>query len=77
MLFRRRASDEDVVDIHIDGWEATEDLVHETLKRLGCVSESKWHLDELEKSERGGDGGLRNVGRGHWYLVIGPDQVEL
>ena len=53
-----------------------EDLVHEPLEGLSRVSQSKWHLDKFKESKGHGDGRLRNVLRGHGYLVIGTDQIE-
>ena len=52
-------------------------LIHESLKCLGGVSESKWHFEKLEKSKWSGHCRLRNVLRSQWDLVVGPDKVQL
>ena len=66
-----------IVNVHIHGWDTMEDLIHESLKCLCGISESKWHFHELEKSEGGGDSGLGNVFRGYGDLVVGSDEIEL
>ena len=53
-----------------------EDLVHEPLEGLSRIPQSKWHLDKFKESKWRGDGRLRDVLRGHGYLVIGTDQIE-
>ena len=54
-----------------------EDLIHESLKCLCGILESKWHFHKLEKSKGGGDSGLGNVFRGYGDLVVGSDEIEL
>lgn len=77
VLFWGGAGNENVVNVGVGRWNSTEDLIHETLKCLGSIAESKWHFDEFKKSKWDGYSSLGNVGRGHWDLVVGPDQVQL
>ena len=70
VLFWGGAGNENVVNVGVSHWK---DLIHETLKHLSSVAESKWHLDRFKKSKWGGYSSLGNVGRGHWDLVVGPD----
>ena len=77
VLIWGRTCNENVVNVCIGSGDTTEDLIHETLECLRGIAKSKWHLDELEKSEWGGYGSLGNVSGGHWDLVVGTDQVQL
>ena len=75
VLFWGGAGNEYVINVDISRWDATEYLIHEALKCLCCISESKWHLDKLKESKWCGDSCFWDVVRGHWYLVIGTDQI--
>ena len=50
--------------------EFAEETVHETLKCLGTIAEAKWHVEEFKEAEGSGNGGLGDVFRGHFNLVI-------
>ena len=42
--------DEDIIDVGVCECNTKEYLVHEPLECLSCISETKWHLDELKQS---------------------------
>ena len=71
MLFRTATSDEDVINICVGKGRTTKVLVHEPLKGLCCISESKWHFYKLKESKWGGDYSLWYIVRGNGDLVVG------
>ena len=77
MLLRCEASNEYIVNVNVHGRNTMKNFVHETLKCLCGVAESKWHLDEFVQSEGSGDGSFRNVFGGYRNLVVGSNKIEL
>ena len=73
---RVRRGDEEIVDIGEAELEPMQHLVDEPLERLGRISQAERHSDELEKTERSGDGSLRHVGGCDRNLVIRADQIQ-
>ena len=70
------AGNEQVIDVGITEGQALKDLVHEALKCLCCITQSKRHPKELEQTE-----GCRNCCLGDicwldWDLVVRSDEVE-
>jgi hypothetical protein len=53
-----------------------ENIVHETLERLGGVSQAKEHIGKSEKAERGGGGCLLDVVGVDGNLVLRPYKVN-
>ena len=51
MLFRRCAADQNVVEIHENEIESVADGIHQSLKSLRCVLQTKWCPKELEEAE--------------------------
>ena len=76
VFFGTGACDEDVVNVRIAEVQATQDLVDKALKCLSCISQPKWHLQELEQAKQSGDGGLRDVCRLDWNLMVSTDEVQ-
>ena len=62
-----------VVQVDEDELELVEEVVHEVLKRLGCIAESKRHDHILKQAKRCDDGRLWDVFSCHWDLVVAFD----
>jgi hypothetical protein len=56
--------------------ESPQHLVHEALERLGGVTQAEGHVRELEKAKGGRDGGLLDVVRMDWGLIVSSHQVD-
>ena len=69
-------SDENVIDVDKNETETTSNFIHETLKSLCCVAETKRHLGKLEQTKWGGDGSFTNIFLGHGYLVVCVNKVD-
>ncbi len=65
-----------IIQIAKNEWQFRKKFVHEALKGLSGVFESKRHEDILKKSEWGDDGSFRNVRFRQWYLMITLHQVQ-
>ena len=70
------ASNENVIDVHINKIETTSNFVHKALKSLSCVTETKWHFGEFKQTKWGGDSSLANVVLSHGDLVVSADEVD-
>ena len=57
--------------------DAPQDVIHQPLKRLSSVGETKWHPQEFEQVKGGDDHCLVDVLRIHWNLVITFSKVNL
>ena len=69
------AGDQDVVEVHEHEWQVAEELVHEALKCLGSIFQTKWHENVLKQTEWRANCRFRYVTLRHWYLVVSLDQV--
>ena len=77
VLLMASASNEKVVNVYITEMQTLQDLVHESLKGLGSIPETKWHSQKLEKTKWCGHSSFGNVLLCHRYLVIRPHQVDV
>ena len=48
-------------------------MVHEPLKRLSSIAETKRHLSEFKEAERSDDGSFGNIGGGDGNLIVSFD----
>ena len=76
MLVLIGAGNQNVIQIDKDALQATQNAIHQALKRLGRVLEAEWHPQELEEAEWSDDRRLLDVLRRHGDLVISPYQVQ-
>ena len=58
---------------HENEIEPSQGCVHEPLKCLGCVLQTKWHAQKLKQTERRNYGSFANMIRVHRHLVISFD----
>ena len=65
-----RAGYQDVVEVDEDVGKTTKNPVHESLKTLGGIFQSKRHRQELEQAKRCHYGRFTNVFRSHRNLVV-------
>ena len=77
MLFRRCAADQNVVEIHENEIESVADGIHQSLKGLRCVLQTKWFPKELEEAEWCDDCSLADVFCSYRNLVVATYQVDL
>jgi hypothetical protein len=56
---------------------AKHNVVHEALKRLGCVAQAEGYEKELEEAKRSGDGGLLDIAGINRNLVVCSNQINL
>ena len=77
MLFRRCAADQNVVEIHENEIESVADGIHQSLKGLRCVLQTKWCPKELEEAEWCDDCSLADVFCSYRNLVVATYQVDL
>ena len=77
MLFRRCAADQNVVEIHENEIESVADGIHQSLKSLRCVYQTKWCPNELEEAEWCDDCSLADVFCSYRNLVVAKYQVDL
>ena len=66
-------SDENEIDVDKNEIETTGNFVHEMLKSLCCVAETKRHLGEVEQTKWCGDGSFTNIFLGHvlvWWWML-------
>ncbi len=68
-----RTGDKEVINVGIAEIRATQDLVDEALKRLGCILESKGHPKELKQSKGCCDSSLGDIIRLGRDLMIRSD----
>ena len=68
--------DENVIDVHKNEGQVSEDAVHETLKELRSIAKAERHLNKLEEAERGSDGSLQLVIWMNWVEMIGTHQID-
>jgi hypothetical protein len=73
MLLRVCTRDQDVIDVDKHPRKILKDTIHEPLKGLPSVAESKGHPQELPQTKGSGDGCLLDVIRRHWNLVVSSD----
>ena len=52
---------QDVIQVNEDAGDTKEYGIHESLKCLSRVLESKWHTKKFQKAEGSGDGCLTDV----------------
>jgi hypothetical protein len=67
VLLRGMAGNEDIIQVGEAEEKVFEDVIHETLKGLGCIPEAEGHerkFDTSEKSGYGGFFGYRQGGQG-------------
>ena len=76
VLRGRVAGNQQVVQVCEAEWEAGHHLIDKSLERLAGITQPEWHPYELEQPERSCNGGLGNVIRIYWYLMIRPDKVD-
>ena len=69
-------SNKNVIDVDKNKIETTSNFVHEMLKSLCCVVETKRHLAKLEQTKWGGDGSFTNIFLGHGYLVVCSHKIN-
>ena len=77
VLFRRCAADQIVVEIHENEIESVADGIHQSLKILRCVLQTKWCPKELGEAECCDDCSLAHVICSYLNLVVGTYQVDL
>jgi hypothetical protein len=77
VFLRGMAGNEDIIQVREAEGKVFEDVIHETLKGLGCIPEAKGHEREFKKSERSGYGGFLDIVRVDRDLVVSPDEVYL
>ena len=75
MLFVAAAGDQDVVQIHENATKASANHVHQLLKSLCSVLETKWHLQEFIQAEWSDDSHFGDVMVDR-DLMITPNQVN-
>ena len=69
---------EQVIYVHVciaEG-QVSEYLINESLERLSCIPQSKWHSQEFEKTKRSDNSCFRNVCFLNWYLVVCSYQIK-
>ena len=69
--------DKDVIHVDEREGETSQDVIHQPLKCLSSVGETKWHPQKFKKAEGGDDRCLVNVVRCHWNLMITLAKVDL
>ena len=77
MLFRICDADQNVVEIHENEIESVADGIHQSLKSLRCVLQTKWCPKELEEAEWCDDCSLADVICSYRNLVVATYQVDL
>ena len=77
MLFRRCAADQNVVEIDENEIESVADGIHQSLKSLHCVLQTKWCPKELEEAELCDDCSLAHVICSYRNLVVATYYVDL
>ena len=48
MFLRRSASNQNVINVHVNEWEAMQHLINKTLESLSSVPQTKWHSQKLK-----------------------------
>ena len=76
VLLHVHTGHQNVIQVDEDPLHVAKDLVHQPLKRLSRVLQTKGHPKKLEKAKRCDDGGLFDVFWGHWNLVVSAHQVQ-
>ena len=75
MLFVAAAGDKDVIQIH-NATKASANYVHQSLKSLCGVLETKWHSQEFIQAKWSDDGHFGNVIIVDRDLMITPNQIN-
>ena len=70
------AGNQQVINVGITEGQASKDLVHEALKCLCCITQSKWHTKELKQTKGCRDCCLGDICWLDWDLVLLSDEVE-
>ena len=76
MLFVAAAGDQEVVQIHENATKASANHVHQSLKSLCGVLETKRHSQEFIQAERSDDDRFGDVIMVDRDLVITPNQIN-
>ena len=76
MLFVAAAGDQDVIQIHENATKALANHVHQSLKSLCGVLETKQHLQEFIQAEQSDDGRFGNVVIVDRDLIITLNQIN-
>ena len=76
MLFVAAASNQDVIQIHENAMKASANHVHQSLKSLRGVLETKWHLQEFIQVKQSDDGHFGDVILVDRNLMITPNQIN-
>ena len=77
MFLSIRAGDQDIINIDKEEiLEASAHLIHESLERLRCVLEAKWHAEKFEETEGCYYRCLGDVGSCNGDLVVSTYQVN-
>ena len=71
-----RGANEDVVQVDEGMGDVCQEAVHQALKRLGSVLQSKWHKDVPIQARWGDDCCLGYISISNWYLVVAFDKVQ-
>ena len=66
-----RTSDEEIIDVGEDKWQATQDFINEALEGLGSIAEAKRHPHILIEPKRSDDSSLWDICRVDWNLMEG------
>lgn len=72
-----RGSNEDVINIDFDEFQALRHVVHKSLKRFGSVSEAKIHFGEFKQPEWCRNGCYQDFLGSYKDLVERPYEVSL
>jgi hypothetical protein len=65
--------DEDIVQVGETEVEPPQNVVNKALECLGGVEQAEGHEGELEEAEGSSDGGLLDIVRMDWNLVVRPN----
>ena len=77
MLLLSGTGDQDVVKVNKCAGEVAEGAVHKALESLRSIFETEEHPQKFEEPERHDDGGFRNAGGLHRYVVIAAIEIHL
>ena len=73
MFLRRSASNQNVINVRVNEWEAMQQLINETLEVLSSIPQTKWHSQKLKLSKRHDNCHLGNINRVNRNLMKGTD----
>ena len=80
MIHMRReipGEDKDVIHVDVAERKITQNLIHKGLETVASISEAKGHAKKFEHPKGGDDGGLLDVLRRNWHLIITFLEVQL